>query len=209
MRELHNYDPRRGRNRDKPCHGVGKRMVWSGWISAGIVAKTHSFLFEADMQIRGASYQELLNRLACPPESLPGGTETAVVYYLPGEPSRGYGESSLVLNRSAQVESGLQVNATLVYEAESVKPAAAVSAARTGSANCSGIWDSNGVRIDMHNIVPYHRLALAPTDRHDRRRRRRAKKGVGPDLVTLGRLVGIPARNFAKCSGPCWANQLA
>ena len=35
-----------------------------------------------------------------------------------------------MLNRSADVERGLQVNATLVYEAESVRPAAAISAAR-------------------------------------------------------------------------------
>ena len=76
---------------------------------------------EADTGIRGATYRELLNRLAPAPESLPGGTESAVVYYLPGDPSRGYGESSLVLNRSAEVEGGLQVNATLVYEAESAK----------------------------------------------------------------------------------------
>ena len=50
-------------------------------------------------------------------------------YYLPAELGRGHGESSLVLNRSAEVEGGLQVNATLVYEAESVEPAAAISAA--------------------------------------------------------------------------------
>ena len=106
--------------------------VWSGLagLNARVVAKTHSFLFEADMRIRGASYQELLNRLAHPPESLPGGTETAVVYYLPSEPNRCYGESSLVLNRSAGVEPGLQVNATLVYEGEAVQPSAAISAAK-------------------------------------------------------------------------------
>ncbi len=112
--------------------GTVLENVWSGLagLNAGTAPKTHSFLFEADMEIRGASYQELLNRLARAPESLPAGTETAVVYYLPGEPGRGYGESSLVLNRSAGVERGLQVNATLVYEAESVKPAAAISSAK-------------------------------------------------------------------------------
>jgi len=81
------------------------------------------------MRIRGASYQELPNRLARPPESLPAGTETAIVYYLPREPSTSFAESSLVLNRLDGVEHGLQVNATLVYEAESVKPAAAVLSA--------------------------------------------------------------------------------
>ncbi|SPF41766.1 hypothetical protein SBA4_2790005 [Candidatus Sulfopaludibacter sp. SbA4] len=106
--------------------------VWSGLaqLNGRVVAKTHSFLFEANTRIRGASYQEVLNRLARAPESLPGGTETAVVYYLPAEPDRGYGESSLVLNRSAEVECGLQVAATLVYEAESVKPEAAILAAK-------------------------------------------------------------------------------
>ena len=107
--------------------------VWSGLagLKAGAAPKTHSFLFEVDTEILGASYQELLNRLARPPESLPGGTETAVVYYLPGEPGRGYGESSLVLNRSAVVERGLQINATLVYVAESIEPAVTISAAQS------------------------------------------------------------------------------
>lgn len=105
--------------------------VWSrlAGLNVGAVAKTHSVLFEADMRIRGASYQEALNRLAQPPESLPAGTETAIVYYLPGEPSRGFAESNLVLNRSYGAEHGLQVSATLVYEAESVKPEASVLSA--------------------------------------------------------------------------------
>lgn len=98
---------------------------------AEVVPKTHSLLFEADTEIRGLSYQDLLNRLARAPESLPVGTETAVVFYLPGEPGRGYRESSLVLNRSAEVDRGLQVNATLVYEAASIKPAEAISAAQS------------------------------------------------------------------------------
>jgi hypothetical protein len=105
--------------------------VWSGLagLEAGAAPKTHSFLFEVDAEIRGSSYWEVLNHLAGVPQSLPSGTETAVVYYLPAELGRGHGESSLVLNRSAEVEGGLQVNATLVYEAESVEPAAAISAA--------------------------------------------------------------------------------
>jgi hypothetical protein len=106
--------------------------VWLGvaGLKAGVTPKTHSFLFEADTEIRGTSYQELLNRQARVPESLPGGTETAVVYYLPDEQSRGYRKSSLVLNRSGEVDGGLQINATLVYEAEFIKPEAAISAAR-------------------------------------------------------------------------------
>jgi hypothetical protein len=106
--------------------------VWLGLtgLKAGVTPKTHSFLFEADTEIRGTSYQELLKRLARVPDSLPGGTETAVVYYLPGEQNRGYRESNLVLNRSGQVDGGLQVNATLVYEAEAIKPDEAISAAK-------------------------------------------------------------------------------
>lgn len=98
-------------------------------LSPSAVAKTHSVSIEADAQIRGSLYQELLNRLARAPDSLPPGTETAIVYYLPDEISKGYRESSLVLNRSAAVERGLQFNATLVFEAQSVKPAASLSAA--------------------------------------------------------------------------------
>jgi hypothetical protein len=99
-------------------------------LNAGPVPKTHSFLIEADAEIRGASYQELLNRLARPPESLPPGTETAIVYYLPREPERGYVESSLVLNHAGGIEHGLEINATLVFEASVVKPAASIAAAR-------------------------------------------------------------------------------
>jgi hypothetical protein len=106
--------------------------LWSGlsMLSAVVVPKTHSFLFEADAEIRGAPYQVVLNRLARPADSLPPGTETAVVYYLPRESDRFYGESSLVLNRSVFVERGLQVNATLVYEAQAGKAAPTISAAQ-------------------------------------------------------------------------------
>jgi hypothetical protein len=106
--------------------------MWSGLtgLNGRIVAKTHSYLFEADVRIHATPYQELMNRLAPAPELLPAGTETAIVYYLPGEPAKGYEESSLVLNRSSGTERGLQVNAALVYEGETVKPAAAISAAK-------------------------------------------------------------------------------
>jgi hypothetical protein len=103
--------------------------VWSGLeaLNAGLAPKTHSFLFEADSEIRGARYQGVLSHLAPVPQTLPTGTETAVVYYLP--PGSGLQESSLVLNRSAQGSGRLQITATLVFEAESFKPAAAVTAA--------------------------------------------------------------------------------
>jgi hypothetical protein len=84
--------------------------IWSGLarLNDGPVAKTHSILFEIDAQIRGASYQDLLNRLARAPEILPEGTETAVVYYLPSETPKGIRESSLVFNRSACVAAPLE-----------------------------------------------------------------------------------------------------
>lgn len=64
------------------------------------------------------------------PRVFPGGTESALVYYLPADSSRGYGKSSVVLNRSAVVEHGLQINATLVYEDHELKPAAVISVAQ-------------------------------------------------------------------------------
>ncbi len=110
---------------------VALEKLWSrlAALSAGAVPKTHSFLFELDTEIRGLSYQDLLNGLARPPDSLPPGTETAVGYYLPGESGKGYAESSLVFNRSAAVEHGLQVNATLVFEGAGVKERAPIPAA--------------------------------------------------------------------------------
>lgn len=98
-------------------------------LNAGAVPRTHSFLFEMNTELCGPSYQELLNRMARPPDSLPPRTESGVVYYLPGESDKGYAESSLVLNRSAIVENGLQVSATLVYDGHAVGPAPAISAA--------------------------------------------------------------------------------
>ena len=88
--------------------------IWPGLnaIRPSAAAKTHSFLFEADAEIREGSYQEVLNRLASVPPSFPTRTETAVVYYLPAEPHKGYGESSLVLSRSDEVQGGIQINAS-------------------------------------------------------------------------------------------------
>jgi hypothetical protein len=42
-------------------------------LSPSAIAKTHSVSIEADARIRGASYQELLNRLARAPDALPPG----------------------------------------------------------------------------------------------------------------------------------------
>jgi hypothetical protein len=98
-------------------------------VSTRLLLRKRTHCFSKPMRIKGAVYHEVLNRLARPPESLPGDTETAVVYYLPADLRKGLGESSLVLNRLAGVERGLEVNATLVYTAESLKPAEVISAA--------------------------------------------------------------------------------
>jgi hypothetical protein len=107
--------------------------IWSGVAKCNIrvAAKTHSFLFEAEGLIRGASYQKVLNLLAPAPEELPAGTETAVVYYLPKEPNKGYVESSLVINRSNGVDDRLEVDATLVYQAQALQPSEALAAAHS------------------------------------------------------------------------------
>jgi hypothetical protein len=101
-----------------PGLNVVLTSVWSALARLGEAAPiTHSFLFEADMQIVGPPYREVLNRLATAPASFPPDTETAIGYYLPADAGKNYRESSLVLNRSAARERGLQVNATLVYGA--------------------------------------------------------------------------------------------
>jgi hypothetical protein len=107
--------------------------LWSALtaLDSGVLAGKHSFQFEMNAEILGHSYRDLLNRMAPVPGPLPSQTETAIVYYLPAEPDRGYAESSLVLNRSETVARGLQVNATLVYEGEALKPAEALSAAQS------------------------------------------------------------------------------
>jgi len=106
--------------------------IWSGLaaINARAVPKNHSVLFEINAAIRDSSYQRVLERFAPVPPVFPGGTESALVYYLPADSSRGYGESSVVLNRSAVVEHGLQISATLVYEDQELKPAAVISVAQ-------------------------------------------------------------------------------
>jgi Family of unknown function (DUF5678) len=170
--------------------------LWSGLggLSANAAPKTHSILFEAEVGIRGASYQEVLNRLARVPESLPADTETAVVYYLPAESNRGYGESSLVLNHSAEVERGLQVSATLVYMGESVKPAEAISAAKNRLPNYFGIWDSSGLRINVQKV------ALTPQG--NARKRFRRKKSAAQPLAARGVRVVVPSRNQRRCKKP-------
>src|SRR5207247_720799 len=124
-----------------------------------------------------------------------------------------YGESSLVLNRSAGVEPGLQVNATLVMKANPCSHQQQFPPLRTASANCFGIWDSSGLRIDLRDIIHHRHLTSTtaeggrrsqtwiPRVRRDRQRRRRERKSMVPRLVALGSLVGIPGRNFLKRRG--------
>jgi hypothetical protein len=83
-------------------------------------AESHSVLIEADAS---TSYQEALNPLARPPESLPSGPETAVVYYLPAETRHGYLASSLVFNRSKFDDCDIEANATLVFDPQVISVA--------------------------------------------------------------------------------------
>jgi hypothetical protein len=92
--------------------------------------KSHSLLFEMDCELSSGTYGAALQHFCMPPTSLPKGTETAVVYYLPRDSSRGFLDSSLVLNRSAEVEGGILLAATLVFEGDSLGRNDAVSAGR-------------------------------------------------------------------------------
>src|SRR5450759_1666887 len=65
-----------------------------------------------------------------PHENLPKGTETAVVYYLPQDGSQGFLDSSFVLNRSAEVEGGVLLAVTLVFEGKHLRPEGLVQAGR-------------------------------------------------------------------------------
>jgi hypothetical protein len=91
-------------------------------ITPEIVAKSHSLLFEMDCEIRAGSYRALLERFCRPHGSLPPGTETAVVYYLPQDDSQGLLDSNLVLNRSAEVDGGILIAVTLVFDGKDLSP---------------------------------------------------------------------------------------
>jgi hypothetical protein len=85
-------------------------------ISPEVTAKSHSLLFEMDSEIADGSYAAALDQFCRPHEGLPKGTNTALVYYLPPDNSQGFLDSSLVLNRSAEVEGGILLAATLVFD---------------------------------------------------------------------------------------------
>jgi len=109
------------------------RSVWQVLSATGPVtsAKSHSLLFEFDCEAVAGSYQRSLDGFCRAPESLPAGTETAVVYYLPREDSRGYLDSNIVLNRSAQLDGGVLLAVNLVFDGKMCASDTVISRART------------------------------------------------------------------------------
>jgi hypothetical protein len=110
-------------------------IVRSLWHALGstwpeVTAKSHSLLFEMDCELAGGSYRAALERFCRPCEGLPKGTETAIVYYLPQDSSQGFLDSSLVLNRSAEVEGGILLAATLVFDGKHLDRDGVVQAGR-------------------------------------------------------------------------------
>jgi hypothetical protein len=108
------------------------RGMWKAiaFISPEVTAKSHSLLFEMDCELASGSYSAALERFCRPPENLPRGTETAVVYYLPADASQGFLDSNLVLNRSAEVDGGVLLAATLVFDGQHSRPDELVHAGR-------------------------------------------------------------------------------
>lgn len=108
------------------------RGVWKAIASTSpeVTARSHSFLFEMDCELPTGSYRSALDLYCRPHENLPKGTETAVVYYLPKDGSQGFLDSSFVLNRSAEVDGGVLLAVTLVFEGQPVRPEGLVQAGR-------------------------------------------------------------------------------
>jgi hypothetical protein len=100
------------------------RGMWLAVASSApeVTARSHSLLFEMDCELHSGTYSAALEPFCHPPESLPPGTETAAVYYLPSEASQGFLDSSLVLNRSAEVDGGILLAVTLVFGAKYSDP---------------------------------------------------------------------------------------
>jgi hypothetical protein len=109
------------------------RRLWQVLSAAAPATsvKSHSVHFEIDCEALGGTYQQSLDSLCRAPGGLPSGTETAVVYYLPREDGRGYLDSSIVLNRSAEVDGGVLLAATFVFDGNMFASDAAISLART------------------------------------------------------------------------------
>jgi hypothetical protein len=108
------------------------RGVWKAIASTSpeATAKSHSFLFEMDCEFPTGSYRGALEQFCRPHDNLPKGTETAVVYYLPQDGSQGFLDSSFVLNRSAEVEGGVLLAVTLVFDGKHLRPEGLVQAGR-------------------------------------------------------------------------------
>jgi hypothetical protein len=87
-------------------------------ISPEVTPKSHSLLYEMDCELIAGSYRAALEQFCKPHDGLPKGTETAIAYYLPRDSSRGFLDSSVVLNRSAEVGGGILLAATLVFDGE-------------------------------------------------------------------------------------------
>jgi hypothetical protein len=107
---------------DKTGDGTTEAIqaVWKAIasVSPEAAAKSHALLFEMDCAIPEGSYREALDQFCRPHKNLPERTETAVVYYVPKDASRRLLDSSFVLNRSAEVEGGVLVAVTLVFEGD-------------------------------------------------------------------------------------------
>ncbi|MGO9274071.1 MAG: hypothetical protein ACLQOO_28180 [Terriglobia bacterium] len=107
------------------------QAVWKAIAATSpqAAAKSHALLFEMDCAIPGGSYRGALDQFCRPHENLPEGTETAVVYYLPQDASQDLLNCSFVLNRSAEVQGGVLVAVTLVFEGN-LRPERIVPAGR-------------------------------------------------------------------------------
>jgi hypothetical protein len=70
---------------------------------------------------------------------------------------------------------------------------------RNGSKSFCGIWDSNGLRIDMGNIAQHRNRASAAAASSDRSRRQvRRRKRTASGIAAGGRLVTIRVGNKRK-----------
>ena len=99
-------------------------------VSPDVIARSHSVLFEIDCEALRSTYRGVLEKFCQPPGSFPKDTETAIVYYLPGDGEKGFLDSSLVLNRSAEVDGGVFREATLVFEGKALGLEGVIPAAR-------------------------------------------------------------------------------
>jgi hypothetical protein len=119
---------------DETGHGAIEaiRGVWKvlAFTAPEVTAKSHSLVFEMDCELPSGSYRGALEQFCRPHENLPQGTETAVVYYLPPDASKGFLDSSFVINRSAEVDGGVLLAVTLVFEGRHSRPDELVQSGR-------------------------------------------------------------------------------